>query len=63
MDHGTFCAVTLSGGNVSTIASGDQCGTIATRYSISLANFYSWNPAVGSSCQTLWLDYYVCISR
>ncbi|CCC14395.1 unnamed protein product [Sordaria macrospora k-hell] len=51
------------GGNVSTVASGDQCGTIATRYSISLANFYSWNPAVGSNCQTLWLDYYVCVGR
>ncbi|CCC12068.1 hypothetical protein SMACR_02289 [Sordaria macrospora] len=45
------------------VASGDQCGTIATRYSISLASFYSWNPAVGSSCQTLWLDYYVCVGR
>ncbi|KAK3491815.1 hypothetical protein B0T13DRAFT_490449 [Neurospora crassa] len=50
-------------GNVSTVASGDQCGTIATRYGISLASFYSWNPAVGSSCQTLWLDYYVCVGR
>ncbi|KAK3947266.1 hypothetical protein QBC32DRAFT_401711 [Pseudoneurospora amorphoporcata] len=51
------------GGNVSTVASGDQYGTIATRYSISLANFYSWNPAVGSNCQTFCLDYYVCVSR
>ncbi|KAE8389383.1 hypothetical protein BDV23DRAFT_173122 [Aspergillus alliaceus] len=28
--------------------------------SITLANFYSWNTGVGSSCQTLWLGYYIC---
>ncbi|PMD58813.1 uncharacterized protein K444DRAFT_484034, partial [Hyaloscypha bicolor E] len=27
---------------------GDGCGAIATSYNISLAQFYAWNPAVGS---------------
>ena len=46
-----------------TAASGDQCDTIATRYSISLADFYSWNPAAGRSCQSLWLDYYIYVGH
>lgn len=45
------------------VTANDQCGTIATRYSISLANFYSWNPAVGNNCQSLWLDTYCCVGR
>lgn len=44
------------------VVSGDQCGLIASKYGISLSQFYSWNPAVGSSCATLGLDYYVCVS-
>lgn len=44
------------------VASGDQCGTIATTAGITLANFYKWNPGVGSSCATLFLGYYVCIA-
>ncbi|KAG4436701.1 hypothetical protein IFR05_007815 [Cadophora sp. M221] len=43
------------------VVSGDQCGTIATAAGITLANFYKWNPGVGSTCASLWLDYYVCI--
>ncbi|KAH8799634.1 hypothetical protein F5884DRAFT_111945 [Xylogone sp. PMI_703] len=43
------------------VVSGDQCGTIATNAGISLTQFYSWNPAVGSTCATLFLGYYVCI--
>ena len=31
----------------------DECGWIAGNYSISLAQFYAWNPAVGDSCQFL----------
>ncbi|RFU35297.1 hypothetical protein B7463_g1040, partial [Scytalidium lignicola] len=40
------------------VISGDQCGTIAANAGVSLAQFYSWNPAVGSTCATLFLDYY-----
>jgi LysM repeat protein len=43
------------------VVSGDQCGNLATQYGISLAQFYSWNPAVGTSCQYLDLDDYVCV--
>ncbi|KAL4860719.1 hypothetical protein BDV12DRAFT_191538 [Aspergillus spectabilis] len=42
------------------VESGDGCTSIASAYGISLSNFYSWNPAVGSSCGALWLGYYVC---
>jgi hypothetical protein len=43
------------------VESGDGCASIASAYGISLSNFYSWNPAVGSSCGALWLGYYVCV--
>lgn len=43
------------------VVSGDGCQPIATRYGITLANFYSWNPAVGSDCRTLIIDYHVCV--
>jgi LysM repeat protein len=43
------------------VESGDGCASIATAYGISLPNFYAWNPAVGSSCGSLWLGYYVCV--
>ena len=38
----------------------DQCASIVAEAGISLADFYSWNPAVGSKCTTLWADNYVC---
>jgi LysM domain len=44
------------------VGSGDQCGTVASNAGITLATFYAWNPAVGSSCQFLDLGYYVCIA-
>ncbi|KAH9206636.1 hypothetical protein DL95DRAFT_315232 [Leptodontidium sp. 2 PMI_412] len=44
------------------VVSGDQCGTIATAKGISLSSFYAWNPAVGSTCASLWADYYVCVN-
>ncbi|KAL2820421.1 hypothetical protein BJX63DRAFT_380755 [Aspergillus granulosus] len=43
------------------VESGDGCASIANAYGISLSNFYNWNPAVGSSCGSLWLGYYVCV--
>jgi len=44
------------------VKDGDQCAIIVQRYGISLSQFYRWNPAVGSSCSSLWLDTYVCVS-
>lgn len=42
------------------IVSGDTCQVVATKAKITLANFYKWNPSVGSNCQYLQLGVYVC---
>ncbi|KAF1819303.1 carbohydrate-binding module family 50 protein [Dissoconium aciculare CBS 342.82] len=44
------------------VVSGDTCSAIASAASISLGQFYSWNPAVGNSCASLYLNYYVCVA-
>lgn len=44
------------------VASGDTCAAVAAAAGISLATFYAWNPAVGSSCATLEVGEYVCIN-
>jgi LysM repeat protein len=49
--------------DMKTVVSGDTCATIASRYGISLSNFYSWNTGVGNNCQSLWLDTYYCVGR
>ncbi|KAL4733813.1 hypothetical protein BDV11DRAFT_175330 [Aspergillus similis] len=43
------------------VVSGDTCADIASSAGISVSDFESWNPTVGSDCSGLWLDYYVCI--
>ncbi|OOQ86417.1 hypothetical protein PEBR_21486 [Penicillium brasilianum] len=43
------------------VVSGDTCADIASSAGISVSDFESWNPTVGSGCGGLWLDYYVCI--
>lgn len=37
------------------------CQSILNQYKISLAQFYAWNPAVGSNCNNLWLKTYACV--
>ncbi|KAK9422563.1 putative LysM domain-containing protein [Seiridium unicorne] len=44
------------------VQSGDTCQAIADEFHIDLTYFYGWNPDVGSSCQALFLGYYVCVS-
>ncbi|EZF77983.1 hypothetical protein H105_00933 [Trichophyton soudanense CBS 452.61] len=44
-----------------TVVSGDTCYDIAAANGISLNNLYKWNPAVGTSCASLWLGYAVCV--
>ncbi|KAK4241775.1 hypothetical protein C8A03DRAFT_30080 [Achaetomium macrosporum] len=39
----------------------DGCWAIAKSNGIALADFYSWNPAVGRSCTALYPGAYVCI--
>ncbi|KAK5636388.1 hypothetical protein RRF57_012100 [Xylaria bambusicola] len=43
------------------VVSGDGCWAIANEYGITLDEFYTLNPAVGSDCQSLWLGYAVCV--
>ncbi|KAK8092914.1 hypothetical protein PG999_014501 [Apiospora kogelbergensis] len=43
------------------VAGGDTCGNIASTHGVSLEQFYAWNPAVGSTCASLWAGYWVCI--
>lgn len=43
------------------VKSGDTCASIASSKRIPLSKFYAWNPAVGSSCGSLWKGYYVCV--
>lgn len=37
------------------------CYDIAAANSISLSDFYSWNPALNGDCSGLYPDYYVCV--
>lgn len=43
------------------VVSGDGCYNIAVAESITLANFYSWNPAVENDCSGLLSGFYVCV--
>ncbi|UKZ79306.1 hypothetical protein TrVFT333_007056 [Trichoderma virens FT-333] len=43
------------------VESGNTCFDIAKKYNVPLATFYSWNPAVGSSCKALNVGYHVCV--
>ncbi|KAF2677518.1 carbohydrate-binding module family 50 protein [Lentithecium fluviatile CBS 122367] len=40
----------------------DTCDSIARSNGILTSQITKWNPTVGSSCSSLWLDYYICIS-
>jgi LysM repeat protein len=43
------------------VITGDGCWAIANANGIKLEDFYKWNPAVGSTCATLYPDNYVCV--
>ncbi|KAF4548991.1 Hypothetical protein D9617_24g017050 [Elsinoe fawcettii] len=41
---------------------GDYCQKIVDQYgTFSLSDFYTWNPAIGSTCSGLQSGYYVCV--
>jgi hypothetical protein len=44
------------------VKDGDYCFAISKKNSISLPQFYAWNPDVGTSWDGLWLDVYFCVS-
>ncbi|EWY97095.1 hypothetical protein FOYG_05577 [Fusarium oxysporum NRRL 32931] len=43
------------------VKSTTTCASIQDYYKISFADFYAWNPAIGSKCTALWVDYNVCV--
>ncbi|KAL0943523.1 LysM domain-containing protein [Colletotrichum truncatum] len=40
---------------------GENCEQIASKSGLSVAQFISWNPSVGSTCGSLWANVNVCI--
>lgn len=44
------------------VKSTTTCASIQDYYKLPLKDFYSWNPSVGDKCQSLLVDYYVCVS-
>ncbi|KAK0744621.1 hypothetical protein B0T21DRAFT_280736 [Apiosordaria backusii] len=44
-----------------TVAAGDTCEVIVSRYGISLGSFYAWNPTLNSGCTNMWLGHAVCV--
>ncbi|KAL5363688.1 hypothetical protein BJX96DRAFT_187179 [Aspergillus floccosus] len=44
-----------------TVVSGDDCSTIEAKFGIALAEFYAWNPSIGSTCTNLWLQEAYCV--
>ncbi|CEL01034.1 hypothetical protein ASPCAL00626 [Aspergillus calidoustus] len=45
------------------VKSGDTCASIAQSASISVSQFTAWNSGVGTGCTSLWLGYFVYVSR
>ncbi|KAL4997218.1 hypothetical protein BDV10DRAFT_170105 [Aspergillus recurvatus] len=44
-----------------TVDDDDGCDTIEDLFGITFAQFYAWNPSVGSDCSNLWLGYAYCV--
>ncbi|OQD88154.1 hypothetical protein PENANT_c004G11451 [Penicillium antarcticum] len=43
------------------VQSGDTCSVYLAKYpGLTLANLVAWNPAIGSQCQFLWEETYIC---
>ena len=47
--------------NFTEAVNGDTCYGISTNVSITLTDFYDWNPAVGTNCTNLLAGYYYCV--
>ncbi|CZT52812.1 uncharacterized protein RSE6_14192 [Rhynchosporium secalis] len=45
-----------------TTVDNDSCAAIQAKFAIIFAQFYAWNPAVGSNCENLWLQEAYCVS-
>ncbi|KAF3930559.1 Autolysin [Dactylella cylindrospora] len=44
------------------VQKGDTCESIQKKYKITFKQLYSWNPAIGANCKSLWLKYHVCVA-
>ncbi|KAI8940058.1 hypothetical protein NX059_003777 [Plenodomus lindquistii] len=45
-----------------TVVKDDNCQSVSQRYSITLQQFFEWNPAVSSDCQSnFWIDSAYCV--
>ncbi|KAF2154010.1 hypothetical protein K461DRAFT_267087 [Myriangium duriaei CBS 260.36] len=44
------------------VKSGEWCALIASKFDISLTQFYNWNPSVGDNCNALMAGYAYCVS-
>jgi hypothetical protein len=43
------------------VQDGDGCWAITDAQGIELDELYTWNPAIGPDCASLWPGYYVCV--
>ncbi|KAH7030631.1 uncharacterized protein B0I36DRAFT_348837 [Microdochium trichocladiopsis] len=43
------------------VKAGDTCATIGAAYGIGTTRLISWQPSIGTSCQSLWANAYVCV--
>ncbi|KAF8252101.1 LysM domain-containing protein [Wilcoxina mikolae CBS 423.85] len=43
------------------VTDGWECKDILDMYSLTISQFFQYNPTVGSDCSSLWLDYQYCI--
>lgn len=43
------------------VATGQNCPDIQTKYGVTLANLYKWNPAIGPDCRGMWAEAYICV--
>jgi hypothetical protein len=44
------------------VQQGEACTIIAATHKISLTQFTTWNPTVGSTCNGIWANAYVCVN-
>ena len=44
------------------VKTGTNCTDVLSANGITLAQLYQWNPSVGSNCNGLWAEVYVCVS-
>lgn len=59
----TQTSITYKCNRYYTVQSGDSCQGIVDKCNekFTLSDFYTWNPAVGSDCSSLWVGYTVCV--